>query len=156
MPFELTSSAFAAGASIPVQFTCKGADVSPPLQWTNPPAGTVSYALIVDDPDAPDPAAPRMTWVHWVLFNIPAATTSLPANAVATGLPAGCVVGTNDWKKRAYGGPCPPVGRHRYFFKLYAVDAMLSLSSVATKADVEAALLGHILAQATLMGTFQK
>lgn len=156
MAFTLSSSAFIHGGAIPSRHTCQGEDVSPALAWSDPPPGTVTYVLIVDDPDAPDPAAPRMTWVHWVLLNIPAATRTLPEGAHGQSLPEATVVGSNDWRKRAWGGPCPPVGKHRYFFKLYALDVTLPLSPVATKADVEAAMVGHILGQATLMGTYSK
>jgi len=156
MAFTLSSSAFIHGGAIPSKHTCQGLDLSPALAWEDPPAGTVTYVLIVDDPDAPDPAAPRMTWVHWVLLNLPAATRTLPEGAHAHALPGGTVVGSNDWRKRAWGGPCPPVGNHRYFFKLYALDVALALSPVATKADVEAAMVGHIQGQATLMGTYNK
>ncbi len=156
MAFTLSSSAFIHGGAIPSRHTCQGEDVSPALAWSDPPPGTVTYVLIVDDPDAPDPAAPRMTWVHWVLLNIPAATRTLPEGAHGQSLPETTVVGSNDWRKRAWGGPCPPVGKHRYFFKLYALDVTLPLSPVATKADVEAAMVGHILGQATLMGTYSK
>lgn len=156
MAFTLSSSAFIHGGAIPSRHTCHGEDVSPALAWSDPPPGTVTYVLIVDDPDAPDPAAPRMTWVHWVLLNIPAATRTLPEGAHGQSLPETTVVGSNDWRKRAWGGPCPPVGKHRYFFKLYALDVTLPLSPVATKADVEAAMVGHILGQATLMGTYSK
>ena len=147
----LTSSAFAAGAEIPTKYTCEGPDVSPPLAWSGVPAGTQSLALIVDDPDAPDPAAPKRTWVHWVVVDISPEVTSLTEGAA----PKGARVGANDWKKTAWGGPCPPIGRHRYFFKLYALDRTLGLDK-ASKADVEKAMAGHILAQGELIGTYQK
>jgi len=118
----LISSAFSSNGSIPAKYTCEGADISPPLDWSGGPANVKSYALIVDDPDAPDPAAPKMVYVHWVVYNIPPATTSLPEDAARKGLPPGAKHGTNDWKKQTYGGPCPPIGRHRYFHKLYALD----------------------------------
>src|SRR5207302_8958723 len=118
MSLNITSTAFAPDGAIPALYTCEGKDISPPLAWSRAPAGTQSFALIVDDPDAPDPAAPKMTWMHWVLYNIPAATNQL-AEAVAS-LPAGTREGKNDSKKTGYDGPCPPVGRHRYFFKLFA------------------------------------
>src|SRR5262245_43396149 len=121
MTLALTSPSFTGGGSIPSQFTCQGKDVSPALSWSGAPAGTRSFALIVDDPDAPDPKAPKMTWVHWVLYDVPAATSGLAENA---GLkPHGARDGTNDWKRPGYGGPCPPIGEHRYFFKLNALDA---------------------------------
>ena len=153
MPSKLEISAFAAGAEIPMRYTGDGEDVSPPLAWSDPPSGTKSLALIVDDPDAPDPAAPRMVWVHWVLFNIPPSTTNLP-EGVRT-LPAGTGEGLNDWKGTGYGGPHPPIGRHRYFFKLYALDEKLHLAGAPTKAQVEKAMRGHVLAEATLIGTYE-
>ncbi|HLU68863.1 MAG TPA: YbhB/YbcL family Raf kinase inhibitor-like protein, partial [Kofleriaceae bacterium] len=141
---------------IPGRFTCEGADVSPALEWEDVPPEARSLALIVDDPDAPDPAAPRRTWVHWVLYDIPASATGLTENAGQTGLPPGTRVGKNDWQKAAWGGPCPPIGRHRYFFKLYALDTQLGALPSATKDELEKAMHGHILAQGTLMGTYQK
>lgn len=155
-PFLLTSTAFAAGADIPAVHTCEGRDASPALAWSGAPAGTKAFALIVDDPDAPDPAAPKMTWVHWVLYNLPAAAQALPEAVTAAALPQGTLHGTNDWKRTGYGGPCPPIGRHRYFFKLYALDAPLPDLGRPTKAQLEAALAGHVLGQAILMGTYQK
>jgi len=156
MTFDLTSSAFAPNGSIPAKYTCEGADVSPPLQWSGGPANAKSYALIVDDPDAPDPAAPKMVYVHWLIYNIPAGTTSLAENAAKTGLPAGASHGSNDWKKQTYGGPCPPIGRHRYFHKLYALDTVLTGLSNPTKAQLEAALTGHVIGRTELIGTYQK
>jgi Raf kinase inhibitor-like YbhB/YbcL family protein len=149
---DLTSSAFAAGAAIPTRHTCEGEDIAPPLAWRDAPPGTRSYALIVDDPDAPDPAAPQRTWVHWVLYDLPAGTLALPEGP----LPAGVREGRNDWQRTGYGGPCPPVGRHRYFFKLYALDALLGDLGAASKADVEQAMQGHVLGQAELLGTYEK
>lgn len=154
MPLQLTSSAFAEGGEIPARYTCEGHNVSPPLTWSGTPASTQSWVLIVDDPDAPDPQAPRRVWVHWVLYNLPAGVTSL-AEAV-TSLPAGTLAGTNDFQRRNYGGPCPPIGRHRYFFKLYALDTVLPDLGPATKAQVAQAMAGHVLAQAQLMGTYLK
>lgn len=151
---RITSSAFADGAEIPAEYTCEGKDISPPLAWSGVPAGTKSLVLIVDDPDAPDPKAPRMTWVHWVLYNLPPSSTGLP-EAVGAALPSGTKVGFNDWKRADFGGPCPPIGRHSYFHKLYALDTELNLTKPA-KADVEAAMRGHVLAEAQLMGTYQK
>ncbi len=153
---RLSSSAFSEGESINARYTCMGDDISPDLSWTGAPANTKSFALIVDDPDAPDPAAPKMVYVHWVLYNIPAGTTVLGENATKEGLPSGAVQGTNDWKKQEYGGPCPPIGRHRYFFKLYALDMELSGLSAPTKPELLEAMEGHVLAHAELMGTFQK
>ena len=152
----LTSPSFADGAPIPVRHTCEGGDVSPPLAWSGVPAGTQSLVLIVDDPDAPDPAAPRTTWVHWVLYNLPPQATGLPEDARHGALPAGTVEGLNDWKRTGYGGPCPPVGRHRYVHKLYALDRTLFSLGSATKAELERAMEGHVLAQGQLIGTYQK
>jgi Raf kinase inhibitor-like YbhB/YbcL family protein len=151
---ELTSSAFSHLGPMPTRLTCEGTDSSPPLEWTGVPAGTKSCAIIVDDPDAPDPAAPKVVWVHWVLFDIPPELTAL-AEGASSRLPAPIRVGKNDWGKAAYGGPCPPIGRHRYFHKLYALDTTLDLSE-PTKADLEHAMKGHVLAQAELVGTYQK
>ena len=152
MSLILTSPAFSAGGSIPALYTCEGKDISPPLAWADVPAGAQSLALIVDDPDAPDPAAPKRVWVHWVLSNIPITATGLPEGVV----PTGTQEGTNDWTRVGYGGPCPPIGRHRYFFKLYALDCALPDLHRPTKAALESALRGHILAQAELIGTYQK
>lgn len=154
MPFKLTSPAFSSGGSIPVEHTCEGADRSPPLSWSGIPAGTKSLALIVDDPDAPDPAAPRMTWVHWVLYNLPPDSSGLPEGVAD--LPAGTREGFNDWKRTGYGGPCPPIGRHRYFHKLYALDTVLPDLGRPGKAHLEKAMQGHVLAHAELIGTYQK
>lgn len=156
MGFTLTSPAFAPGGAIPALFTCEGNDVSPPLEWTGAPPGTKSLALVVDDPDAPDPRAPRMTWVHWVLYNLPPPTTRLAQGVRSSDLPPGTREGTNDWKRTGYGGPCPPVGRHRYFHKLYALDAVLPDLGPATKAQVEKAMEGRVLAKAELVGTYEK
>jgi Raf kinase inhibitor-like YbhB/YbcL family protein len=153
---KLTSPAFAAGESIPERHTCQGADISPPLLWTDLPTGTRSLALIVDDPDAPDPAAPKMTWVHWILYNIPPNTTGLPEAVTSSALPAGTLEGINDWRRTGYGGPCPPVGRHRYFHKLYALDIELPDLATPTKEQLEKAMAGHILGHAELIGTYQK
>lgn len=150
----LTSAAFGEGETIPAQYTCDGADVSPPLAWTGAPAGTRSFALIVDDPDAPDPAAPKMTWVHWILYNLPAGTTALPEDVRE--LPAGTREGVNDWKRTGYGGPCPPIGRHRYIHKLYALDAPLPDLGAPTKAALERAMTNHVLAETRLIGTYQR
>ena len=154
MSLTLTSSAFAHNGEIPTQYTCEGKDLSPPLGWSGVPAGAKSLALIVDDPDAPDPAAPKLTWVHWVLYNIPTSAPGLP-EAVKQ-LPAGTRQGLNDWQRAGYGGPCPPIGRHRYFHKLYALDITLPDPDKPTKANLEAAMKGHVLAQAELVGTYQK
>lgn len=156
MTLTLTSPAFAHQGSIPARYTCEGDDLSPPLSWSDVPASTGSFALVVDDPDAPDPRAPRMTWVHWVIYNLPAATRDLPEGVAPDDLPVGTREGRNDWKRTGYGGPCPPIGRHRYFHKLYALDAMLPDLGTPTKAELEAAMAGHVLAQAVLVGTYQK
>ena len=142
------------GAAIPARYTCQGADVAPPLAWAHAPPGTRSFALVVDDPDAPDPAKPKMTWVHWVLYDIPATAAALPETGKP--LPAGTREGTNDWKRTGYGGPCPPIGRHRYFHKLYALDRVLGDLGAPTKAALEKAMAGHVLAQAVLIGTYEK
>ena len=150
---SLSSTAFADGAAIPKRHTCEGSDVAPPLAWTGAPAGTKSFALIVDDPDAPDPKAPKRTWVHWVLYDIPASATGLPEGGA---LPAGTREGKNDWGRTGYGGPCPPIGRHRYFHKLYALDAVLGDLGTPTKAALENAMKGHVLAEGRIMGTYEK
>ncbi|UCB54991.1 MAG: YbhB/YbcL family Raf kinase inhibitor-like protein [Thiotrichales bacterium] len=156
MSLILKSSAFEHGAEIPEQYTCSGKDISVPLHWDGVPEAARSLALIVDDPDAPDPEAPRMVWVHWVLCNIPPDLNSLAEHITSETRPAGVIEGINDWQRPGYGGPCPPIGRHRYFHKLYALDTVLEGLQQPTKADVEAAMQGHILAQAELIGTFQK
>jgi hypothetical protein len=153
---NLTSAAFEHGASIPKRYTCEGEDLSPPLAWSGVPAGARSLALIVDDPDAPDPAAPKMTWVHWVLYNLPPETTHLDPGVAPSQLPAGTLQGRNDWKRTGYGGPCPPIGRHRYFHKLYALDAKLPDLRQPTRDQLLKAMDGHVLGQAELVGTYQK
>jgi Raf kinase inhibitor-like YbhB/YbcL family protein len=155
MALTLTSSAFKPGGQMPSRYTCEGDDVSPPLAWDGVPQGIKSLALIVDDPDAPDPAAPKRVWVHWVVFNLPSDARGLDENAAAAGLPPGVATGLNDFNHTSYGGPCPPIGRHRYFHKLYALDTMLPLNA-PTKAALEAAMEGHVLAEAELIGTYQK
>jgi hypothetical protein len=152
----LTSPSFAAGGEIPAKHTCEGKDVSPSLSWTGVPGGTKSLVLIVDDPDAPDPQAPRTTWVHWVVYDIPASVTSLPEGVRKDTLPRGSHDGLNDWKRMGWSGPCPPVGRHRYFHKLYALDVVLGDLQSATKSDVEKAMTGHVLGRAELVGTYRK
>ena len=154
MPLSISSPAFAHNGEIPRQYTCEGDDVSPPLVWEGAPPETQSFVLIVDDPDAPDPAAPERTWVHWVVYNIPPDAEGLSA-AVAE-LPDGAVSGSNDWQKFGYGGPCPPSGRHRYFFKLYALDTWLPELGMPTKAELEDEIEGFVIAQAELVGTYQK
>lgn len=156
MSLTLKSSAFVAGGEIPGEYTCQGANTSVPLSWDSLPDGARSLALIVDDPDAPDPRAPKVTWVHWVLYNMPATAMGLPAGVTAAQLPAGTREGQNDWKRVGYGGPCPPIGRHRYFHKLYALDVVLPDLGNATKATLLNAMKGHIIEQAELIGTYQK
>lgn len=156
MTFKLTSPAFQPGGAIARQYTCQGADISPAFSWSGAPAATKSFAFIMDDPDAPDPKAPKMTYVHWVLYNIPADANGLPGDEKKNGLPKGTLQGTNDWKRTGYGGPCPPIGRHRYFHKLYALDAMLPDLQQPTKPQLLEAMKGHVLAETQLMGTYQK
>jgi Raf kinase inhibitor-like YbhB/YbcL family protein len=156
MTLKLTSSAFQPNGSIPSLYTCEGKDISPPLAWSGAPANTKSFALIVDDPDAPDPAKPQRVYVHWVVYNLPATATALPENASKKGMPKGAVQGKNDWGKTVYGGPCPPIGRHRYFFKLYALEIELTGLSSPTKADLEKAIKGHVLDTGEMVGTYQK
>jgi Raf kinase inhibitor-like YbhB/YbcL family protein len=156
MTMTVTSQVFPHNGEIPARFTCDGEDVSPPLEWSGLPRGTKAIVLIVDDPDAPDPAAPKMTWVHWVLYNIPPNVTGLAENVLSKDLPAEAKEGLNDWKRTGYGGPCPPIGRHRYFHKLYALDVVLPDLGTPTKKEVEKAMTGHILEKAELIGTYQR
>ncbi|MFI5303143.1 MAG: YbhB/YbcL family Raf kinase inhibitor-like protein [Polyangiales bacterium] len=156
MRLTLTSSAFANGASIPARHTCEGDDVSPPLGWSTGPSGTQSFALIVDDPDAPDPRAPKGTWTHWVVHSIPVDARALVENTRENGLPLGAREGLNDWRRVGYSGPCPPVGRHRYVHTLYALDTTLTDLGQPTRAQLLAAMVGHVLAQAELVGTYEK
>ena len=156
MTLSIISNAFEDGGEIPTVYTCEGDDISPPLTFGGVPDGAQSLALIVDDPDAPDPKAPQVTWVHWVLCNIPIDTDELPEDTAQQGLPPGTNEGENDWHRIAYGGPCPPVGRHRYFHKLYALDTQLHDLKEPTKEQLEQAMQGHVLAEATLMGTYEK
>jgi Raf kinase inhibitor-like YbhB/YbcL family protein len=155
MALTITSSAFAPGEKVPSKYTCEGDDLSPPLAFTGVPDGTKSLALIVDDPDVPDPKAPKRVWVHWVVYNLSPDSQGLSEDANRTGLPRGAVAGLNDWKRTPYGGPCPPIGRHRYFHKLYALDITLPAKPLS-KSGLEAAMKGHVLAQAELIGTYQK
>ena len=156
MALTLTSSAFAHQGVIPAQYTFDGADRSPPLEWSGAPPGTRSFALIVDDPDAPDPAAPKMTWVHWVLYDIPPSIASLAEGADVIRDAAGTREGTNDWKRTGYGGPCPPIGRHRYFHKLYALDTLLCDLGTPTAWDIADAIEGHVLDKAELIGVYRR
>ena len=155
MAMTLNSPAFQQNGHIPSRYTCEGEDISPPLAWEGVPNGAKSLVLIIDDPDAPDPKAPKMVWVHWVVYNMPADTQSSPENTGKSRSPRGTLLGVNDFKKTGYGGPCPPVGRHRYFHKLYALDITLDLRG-ATKSQIEGAIRGHVLANAELIGTYQK
>jgi Raf kinase inhibitor-like YbhB/YbcL family protein len=156
MTFSLTSPAFPDGGGIPTRYTCEGQDVSPPLAWSEPPSGTKSLALIVDDPDAPDPKAPKMTWVHWILYNLPPTAGQLVEGVEQKALATGTREGLNDWKRTGYGGPCPPIGRHRYFHKLYALDTILPDLGGSTKTQLETAMQGHVLACAEFVGTYEK
>jgi Raf kinase inhibitor-like YbhB/YbcL family protein len=154
--FQLTSPAFAAQGAMPKRHTCDGEDVSPPLAWSGAPAGTRSFALIVEDPDAPDPAAPKVVWVHWVLYDLPATVTALPAGLAAKALPPGTREGLNDWRQAGWRGPCPPIGWHRYFHKLYALDIVLPDMHHPARAALERAMAGHVLARTELVGTYQR
>ena len=152
----IRSPAFPHGGEIPRLHTCEGKDVSPALEFAGAPQGAKSLALVVHDPDAPDPAAPRMDYVHWVLYNIPPDCKGLPQGVQESALPEGTLPGLNDWKKTGYGGPCPPIGRHRYFFVLTALDTELDDLGKPTRQKVERAFAGHLLAKAELMGTYEK
>ena len=156
MALTLRSKAFTDGGEIPTKYTCEGEDIAAPLEWEGVPEEARSLVLIVDDPDAPDPKAPKMTWVHWVLYNIPPGTTGLPEGAASADLSPGTKEGLNDWKRTGYGGPCPPIGRHRYFHKLYALDTVLKEMDRPTKAQIEAAMRGHVIAKTELVGTYEK
>jgi Raf kinase inhibitor-like YbhB/YbcL family protein len=156
MSLIITSPPFKHDGAIPARHTCDGPNVSPQLDWTGVPSGTKSLALIVDDPDAPDPAAPKMTWVHWVLYNIPAGTGGLTEGIAENELPEGTLQGVNDWHRTGYGGPCPPVGKHRYFFKLYALDTVLPDLKRPAKAALEKAMRGHVIGQAELIGLYRR
>lgn len=151
---EIQSDAFSHGGDIPSRYTCQGDDVSPALHWSGLPPDTRALALIVDDPDAPDPAAPRMTWVHWVLYDLPADSSGLPE--AVTQLPPGSREGLNDWHRTGYGGPCPPIGRHRYFFKLYALKRPLGDLDQPTKKQLLKAMQGLVIGEGVLIGTYQK
>lgn len=156
VPFTLGSASFPAGGMIPSRHTCDGADISPQLAWTDIPAGTKSLVLIVDDPDAPDPAAPKMTWVHWVLYNLPASAQGLPEGVTPGNLPPGTRQGMNDWQRIGYGGPCPPIGRHRYVHKLFALAVVLPELKQPTRSRVEQAMQGHVLGRSELVGYYQR
>jgi Raf kinase inhibitor-like YbhB/YbcL family protein len=156
MPLTLTSKAFPNQSSIPAQYTCEGKNMSPPLSWSGVPGDAKSLALIVDDPDAPDPAAPKTIWTHWVLYNLPASDGTLSEGAKAADLPQGTREGTNDWKRIGYGGPCPPIGRHRYYFRLFALDLVLPDLGQPTRTKLLASMEGHVAVSAELMGTYRK
>lgn len=156
MIMTLNSAAFSHDGLIPRRYTCEGEDISPELVWSGLPPATRSLVLIVDDPDAPDPAAPQTTWVHWVLYNIPPDADGLEAAVSDAKLPTGTKDGLNDWNRTGYGGPCPPIGRHRYFHKLYALDIVLPDLGKPTKAILEKAMASHIIASATLIGNYKK
>ena len=156
MPLSLASPSFAQMGAIPMLHTCDGEDLAPALAWTQAPPGTRSFVLIVDDPDAPDPAAPTRTFVHWVLYDIPAEASALREGTTSDELPEGTREGLNDAKRIGYMGPCPPIGRHRYFFKLFALDSKLRDLGNATKPDVERAMRGHVLEKAELVGTYER
>lgn len=153
---EITSSKFSHNGDIPKVYTCEGDNISPPISWSGVPNDAKSLVLIVDDPDAPDPRAPQMTWVHWVLYNIPITSNELAENIETSNLPKGIKVGFNDWKSKSYGGPCPPIGKHRYFFKLYALDIILNDLDPPTKDQLLNAMQTHIVAKAELIGKYQK
>jgi Raf kinase inhibitor-like YbhB/YbcL family protein len=153
---ELKSPNFENQTAISPKYTCDGENISPAIQWKGVPDGAKSFALIVDDPDAPDSANPKMTWVHWVLYNIPASVSLLPEDGSVKGLPEGTLNGLNDWKRTGYGGPCPPIGTHRYFHKLYALDIVLPDLNNPTKKQLEKAMEGHILKKAELVGLYHR
>jgi Raf kinase inhibitor-like YbhB/YbcL family protein len=156
MALAIESSVFQQSGSIPRRYTCDAEDLSPPLRWSGAPDTTRSFALIVEDPDAPDPAAPKRVYVHWVLHDIPMSVTNIDEDGESRAVKAGARQGNNDWGRTGYGGPCPPIGRHRYFFKLYALDTMLGNLGTPTKRELERAMEGHVLASAELMGTYQR
>ncbi|MGA2654628.1 MAG: YbhB/YbcL family Raf kinase inhibitor-like protein [Gammaproteobacteria bacterium] len=156
MDMTITASAFSANQSIPSLYTCEGKDISPALNWQNVPAQAKSLVLIVDDPDAPDPKSPQRTWVHWVLYNIPAQTNGLPENVGVLNLPQGTLNGLNDWNREGYGGPCPPIGEHRYFFKLYALNTVLPDLHKPTKAQLLQAMQGKVIQEVQMIGLYQK
>jgi Raf kinase inhibitor-like YbhB/YbcL family protein len=156
MTLKITSAAFEDGGAMAAKYTCEGRDIAPPLQWEGVPQGARSLALIVDDPDAPDPAAPRMTWVHWVLYNLPPDSGGLAEGVTAARLPGGALEGLNGWNRAGYGGPCPPIGRHRYFHKLYALDVVLDDLKRPSKDQLLKAMQGHVIAQAEIVGTYKK
>lgn len=153
---KIESTAFSDHGAIPAVHTCEGRDVSPPLAWHDVPEGARSLVLIVDDPDAPDPAAPKMTWVHWVVYNIPPTMAGFSEGITGKELPPGTLEGLNDWKATGYRGPCPPIGRHRYVHKLFALDTVLPDLKRPTKKQLEHAMRDHIIGGAELIGTYLK
>ncbi|PTL84542.1 YbhB/YbcL family Raf kinase inhibitor-like protein [Vitiosangium sp. GDMCC 1.1324] len=156
MPLQLTSARFENGGPIPIAYTCEGDDLPPPLHWEGEPGNAKSFALVVEDPDAPDPKHPQRTWVHWVLYNVPLNVHDIPESMLADSLPEGARQGLNDWGRLGYGGPCPPIGCHRYFFRLFALDTVLPDLGRITRKQLDQAMAGHVLAQAELMGTYEK
>lgn len=156
MAFQISSPAFDHEGKIPTRFTCEGQDISPELRWSGAPEGTRSLALIVEDMDAPDPAAPKRVFVHWVLYNLPADSTGVGEAIASDRLPYGTKAGQNGWQRAGYGGPCPPVGRHRYFFRLYALDVELPDLGDVDKLRLREAMEGHVLAETSMIGTYQK
>ena len=156
MSLVLRSTAFEDGGEIPRRFTCEGDDLSPDLAWRGIPDGTQSLVLIVDDPDAPDPNAPKMVWDHWLLYNLPPDSSGLPAGVSESDLPEGTGQGLNSWGLTGYGGPCPPIGRHRYFHILYALDARLPDLGNPTKDRLLSVMENHILGHTELVGTYSK
>ena len=156
MTFTLQSPAFQPQGAIPEKYTCDGSDLSPALRWSGAPPGTKSFGLIVDDPDAPDPKAPKRVYAHWLLYDIPPTASELPEAVKDTQLPRGTREGLNDWNRTGYGGPCPPIGRHRYFFKLFALDALLGNIGAPSKKELEAAISRHVIATTELMGTYER
>jgi Raf kinase inhibitor-like YbhB/YbcL family protein len=155
MSLTLTSTAFTDGSDIPMRYTCDGENISPPLSWAGSPPNAKSLVLIVEDPDAPDPDAPERTWVHWVLYNLPATDSGLKQDVVSAGMPTGAKVGVNDWQRAGYGGPCPPVGRHRYIHRLFALDIELPEMNNPNRATLEDAMRGHVIDETVLVGTYQ-
>ena len=156
MTFQISSPAFSPNGEIPARYTCEGENISPPLEWSGAPDGTKSYVLVLKDPDAPDPSAPRMTWIHWIVYNIPVTATGLPEAACEETMPTGIRQAHSNWMRPGYGGPCPPVGRHRYIFTLYALDTPLPELHRADLNAVERAMNGHVIATAELVGTYKK
>lgn len=153
---EIFSSAFKEGEEIPKQYTCQGRNVSPPLNWTGVPEKAKSLVLIIDDPDAPDPAAPKMTWDHWIVYNVSPEITEFEENITESSIPKGAALGTTSWENTSYGGPCPPIGKHRYYHKLYALDITLTALDKPTKKELLHVMEAHVIAKASLMGTYQK